>query len=397
MSEAQRILRVNGVASLLLALASSTSGVKELLGSDQFGSEPLSRPETGVALLCAYGITCLGLSLFGLERVKGSVALACSILFSAIFGFEALARPFVPDYTTIFQEDAGLGWRLRPETTDDWLGVDVTINSLGMRGGIASKEPSTSILFLGDSVTFGAFLERDAQTIPAIAQARLAGSGHNALCLNGGVGGWSTWQQKAWLLEVAESLKPKVVVINAVLNDATESLRGDLNRASRGFQLARSIEPGLLSETTWGRALRFLRRSYRGDELREQAARESELGVYELLRSPEMPASREAWAAHLGELQDLVETIKENGATPVLVAHPYTVQFEAPGLWWPQRSYESWCQARGVAYIDGAKQILSSGENPASCYHDGVHPNKKGAALLGMTVADELLSRGLVH
>ena len=397
MSEAQRILRVNGVASLLLALASSTSGVKELLGSDQFGSEPLSRPETGVALLCAYGITCLGLSLFGLGRVKGSVALACSILFSVIFGFEALARPFVPDYTTIFQEDAGLGWRLRPETTDDWLGVDVTINSLGMRGGIASKEPSTSILFLGDSVTFGAFLERDAQTIPAIAQARLAGKGHNALCLNGGVGGWSTWQQKAWLLEVAESLKPKVVVINAVLNDATESLRGDLNRASRGFQLARSIEPGLLSETTWGRALRFLRRSYRGDELREQAARVSELGVYELLRSPEMPASREAWAAHLGELQDLVETIKENGATPVVVAHPYTVQFEAPGLWWPQRSDESWCQARGVAYIDGAKQILSSGENPASCYHDGVHPNKKGAALLGMTVADELLSRGLVH
>ena len=396
MSEAQRILRVTGAVSLLAALAFGTPVAKELFSSNLPGSEALTRPGPGVALLCAYGITCLGLSLFELGRVKGGVALACSVLFSVLFGFEALARPFVPDYTTIFQEDADLGWRLRPEASDDWLGVDVSINSLGMRDGIAPKERSTCILFLGDSVTFGAFLERDAQTIPAMAQARLAGSGREVACLNGGVGGWSTWQQEAWLLEVAETFKPKLVVINAVLNDATESLRGDLGRARRGFQLARSIKPGLFSETTWGRALRFLRRSYRGDEIRDQAARESELGVYELLRSPEMPASRAAWAAHLEALGDLVETTKAIGATPVVVAHPYTVQFEVPELWWPQRSYESWCKARDVAYIDGAKQILSSGESPGSCYHDGVHPNKKGAALLGAGVADELLKRGLV-
>ena len=191
-------------------------------------------------------------------------------------------------------------------------------------------------------------------------------------------------------------MTPDIIVINLVLNDATESPSRVASEASDGFQLARSIEPGALSETTWARALRSLRRHFRGDALRDEAAKQSELGVYELLRSPEMPASRSAWGAHLEALEKLIAATQSLGATAIVVAHPYTVQFEVPGLWWPQSAYKAWCEARGVIYFDAADAIAKSGHPPVSCYHDGVHPNRRGASVIGQGIAGALIERGLL-
>ena len=392
----QRILSLTGWLALIASVSLNTPGFLGLFPPEHLTASASEGASSGSMLLGCYAIACLALSRLRFPRLSPSLALTLAVFFGVLFGFEAAARPFIQSYTTIFTRDLNLGWRLRPDASDSWLGVDVKINKLGMRGPLPNTSAGRTVLFLGDSVTFGAFLERDAQTIPAVTQASLAERGLDAQCLNGGVGGWSTWQEEAWLIEVAGVLTPDIVVINLVLNDATESISLDAPGEGGSFQLNRSIEPGLLSDTTWANALRSWRRKLRGEALREAASEESELGVYELLRSPELPLSRAAWSDHMLALESLVKKIEDVGATPVVVAHPYTVQFEVPGLWWPQDRYEEWCQSNGAVFLNAAKALEGQGSEPVAYYHDGVHPNKGGAALIGHAIASLLVDQKLL-
>lgn len=394
-SNSQGVLVVTGLVACLVGACLSVPGFFELFPQDWLSESHLRSAARGSILLVAYGLICW-LVAWRLPRLNASRVLSLSVLCSLLVGFEAIGRPFVQSYTTIFKADSALGWRLRPGASDLWLGVDVEINSLGMRGPLPHATADATVLFLGDSVTFGAFLERDAQTIPAMAQAALAARGLGAQCLNGGVGGWSPWQEERWLGEMSDELAPDIVIINLVLNDATESLSLGSPDDEFGFQLGRTVDPGLLSNTTWANALRSWRRKLRGEALRLAASRESELGVYELLRSPELPISRAAWSGHMSALESLVRKVESIGATPVVVAHPYTVQFEVPGLWWPQSRYEEWCQLNGVVFLNVARALEGQDDEPGAYYHDGVHPNKGGAALIGRAIASQLVDHKLL-
>lgn len=396
LSMSQRIFGVSSLIAFALALIAHLAFSFDLIPVAWLAEGAEDQAERAETILYTSGFLCALLASV-LRKFSATLALSLAIGLGALVGFEALAGPFVPVYTTIFAKDPVLGWRLRPRASDEWLGFDVDVNALGMRGDEPASGFNGSVLFLGDSVTFGAFLERDLQTIPAMSQAALKARGMKVQCLNGGVGGWSTWQEEAWLTEVGPDLKPDIVIINLVLNDATESILPPGGGVpAESFQLARSIDQSFYSRMTWARALRSLRRDLRGEELRDSAASASALGVYELLRSPELPASRAAWSAHLLALGSLVSRVREIGAIPVLVAHPYTVQFEVPTLWWPQESYARWARDADVSFLNAAQAVSGLPSEASSYYHDGVHPNKEGAALIGRFIAAHLVEEGLL-
>ena len=253
------------------------------------------------------------------------------------------------------------------------------------------------MLFLGDSVIFGAFLERNACTVPAVAEAALSAADFDAQCLNAAVGGWAPWQEELWFRELGGQLQAQVVVINLVLNDATEPVvLRERGGGEEGFQRDRLRDPGLLESTAWWTAARRWRRLARGDRAREEAGERSALGVYELLRAPELPRSRELWAQHLAAVESLVETVRAAGATPVIVSHAYTVQFDVAGLWWPQRQMASWCLERGVLHYDSAGAIRSSEASVSALFHDGVHLSEEGADVVGRGIAGYLQGSGLL-
>ncbi|MBJ17984.1 MAG: hypothetical protein CL933_01035 [Deltaproteobacteria bacterium] len=380
-----------------LGLACSASTLGAAFGYDLLadGAEDLAS-RGRLLLFCAAGVL-VGLSLTPLARSRRlSVSLITGLL--VLIGFEALAAPFIGSDTTLFLRDPELGWRLRPDGDDDWLGVRVRTNALGMRGDEPQVAVPQRVLFLGDSVVFGAFLESDSDTISARTEARLLDEGLAAQCLNGGVGGWAPWQERRWYEQEGAALDAGVVTVHLVLNDVTEPLAlASLGGTEEGFQLDRARAPGLFAGTTWATALRRWRRSVRGDDPRIAAARDEALGVYELLRSPSLPASRAAWARHLDELGQLVAAIQSRGAVPVVVSHPYTVQFEVPGLWWPQDAVAAWCEGRSVRHLDVGRYIASARPDPLNAYHDAVHPNPEGTALIADALAGLLLGEGLVQ
>jgi hypothetical protein len=351
----------------------------------------------GRLLLFALALLFVALGFSPLARLRGLAASFLSIALILV-GFEALAAPFVGSDTTLFQRDPELGWRLRPGGEDVWLGSRLRVNSLGMRGALPRESAQQRLLFLGDSVVFGAFLAKDSDTITARVNSRLTAEGLNAQCLNAGVGGWAPWQERRWYEEEGAALGAGVVLVHIVLNDVTEPLSlMALGGTEEGFQLDRTREPGLLEGTTWATALRRWRRAARGEDKRIAAARADALGVYELLRSPSLPASRSAWARHLEEVAALVLSIQAEGAVPVVVSHPYTVQFEVPGLWWPQDAVGAWCEAQSVHFVDVGRYMASAGPAPVSLYHDAVHPNSLGTAMIADCLMELLLREGLVY
>jgi len=378
-------------------MALSEGVLAAVFGEDALaeGADSLARRGRWILVILGALLSLMGWVFSGLGRRAALVTLSTLL---PIAGYEAFAGPFVGRDTTIFQHDPELGWKLRAGARDRWLGADVVINSRGMRGPEPRQGAAQTILFLGDSVVFGAFIERDDETLSARAEAALVSAGFDVQCLNAGVGGWSPWQERAWYETEGAHFGAGIVLIHTVLNDVTEPLVLERHGGDElGFQLDRARDPGWWRGTTWATSLRHLRRKAHAEDEQRMAARAAALGVYELLRAPALPGSRRAWEMHLREVGALVDSVRAAGAVPVVISHPYTVQFEAPGLWWPQDSTAEWCETRGVLHFDAGRVLLAGRPDPAGAYHDADHPNREGAALLGEEIASFLLSEGLVH
>ena len=106
------------------------------------------------------------------------------------------------------------------------LEYTVHINSLGLRGAEVERTPPagrTRVLALGDSMTFGYYLEED-ETWPARLQARLRRSGADVDVVNAGVGGWTVDSTAQFLLERGLALEPDHVVLGFFNNDPRELL-----------------------------------------------------------------------------------------------------------------------------------------------------------------------------
>jgi lysophospholipase L1-like esterase len=107
------------------------------------------------------------------------------------------------------------------------LAYGVRINSLGLRGRDIERKPPpgrTRVLALGDSMTFGFYLEEE-HTWPVRLEARLRELGADVEVVNAGVGGWSIDSQTQFALERGLELEPDLVLVGFCVNDPTDLVR----------------------------------------------------------------------------------------------------------------------------------------------------------------------------
>jgi lysophospholipase L1-like esterase len=124
--------------------------------------------------------------------------------------------------------DAAIGiFRPGARSTVMWppeLAYEVHVNALGLRGPEIDRTPPpgrTRILALGDSMTFGYFLEEN-ETWPARLEALLRATGRDVEVVNSGVGGWTISSETLFLEERALALAPAQVVLAFCANDIIE-------------------------------------------------------------------------------------------------------------------------------------------------------------------------------
>lgn len=160
------------------------------------------------------------------------LVLACAATVMSCLAVEAVLRAaWHPDAEgRVIAPDSLCGWALQPGSrlhsvaSDRGLDYHIRINSLGLRDRERTPMPAPGVervLFLGDSMVFGAGVEPD-QRVTERLEAQL-GSGVEVV--NAGVSGWGTDQEFLWFREHGLRLRPDVVVLGlCMVNDVVNNL-----------------------------------------------------------------------------------------------------------------------------------------------------------------------------
>lgn len=160
------------------------------------------------------------------------LVLSCAATVLACLAAEIVLRAvWRPDAEApIIAADSLLGWSLRPGSrlhsvaSDRGLDYRIRVNSLGLRDRERTLRPAPGVervLFLGDSMVFGAGVDQDARVTEELAPLL----GRDVEVLNAGVSGWGTDQEVLWFERRGLVLQPDVVVLGlCMVNDVVNNL-----------------------------------------------------------------------------------------------------------------------------------------------------------------------------
>ena len=202
------------------------------------------------------------------------------------------------------------------------LAYEVHINALGLRGPEIARTPPpgrTRILALGDSMTFGYYLEEN-QTWPARLEALLRAEGRDVEVVNAGVGGWTISSETLFLEERALALAPTQVVLGFCANDIA-----DLDRPGtvyEGQKQAVAAGRGALEEAIFTSALYELYLRVEVAWKHWRALRSGDLG--HPLTSVDLPPARSEalWRVYATWLDRMQRALAERGIRLTLVYLP---------------------------------------------------------------------------
>ncbi len=275
--------------------------------------------------------------------------------------------------------------RVHPE-----LPYHVHINSLGFRGRefAARKSPgSVRILCVGDSYTFGPYVDDDA-TLPARLGTQLesAAPGRGLEVINGGVSGFSILDEKTFLETKALSLQPDLVVLVFTNNDIT-----DLARPRPMIEVMRD-HARLKSRFLIGPVIRFLQHTAIFNGMQRTAAWLEVRRRKEAVRQEVVPqeALWDRYGELLGQTRDLLD---RRGVGLLLVAWPSWEQAEGDGPAEPLDRLGAMAARLGIPFLDltPAMQALdAAGARPSLMPLDG-HPSAAAYESGARVIASRLM------
>ena len=343
-----------------------------------------------------------------------------------------------------------MGWL--PARNASWASVSASgdsfrlqINSTGQRGSELPplSQPGVRLLFLGDSITFGADVPEE-ETFVKRVQDRLTSPEQRVTTINGGVPGYSTYQELAYHRYVGQQLRPDVVVLvffngndfrdNMILTSSGEvvspALLGVWRPTSNGALSSNETLPDPLSGTAVtvasNKILATLQRSSQlgrlviGRSSLLQARHQADLGrldpsgyhFYEIGILQERLGPPFALARDLTVLclQRLSRDVHDAGAEFLVVSIPSRNQVD-PGAWVkaldelgvdqadlgelnfdaPGQIVEAASLALGVPWLDLTKAYRDNAD-PASLYF-GTHLSPSGHALAAECISAFLVNR----
>ena len=230
------------------------------------------------------------------------------------------------------------------------LSYEVHINSLGLRGPEIERSAPPGrirILVLGDSMTFGYYLEEE-ETFPARLEARLRADGIDAEVVNTGSGGWSIGSETRFLIERGLALEPDHVILAICANDLTElDEEEDLypRQARAVGELRRELSQIMYSTASYELYLRA-QVAWKHWRKRRDGDRRGPPNPVELQES-----SDEVWARYAAWLDRLREVLDARGIRLWMVFVPgayEVIRGELPTL---EARLHELARARGIGFV----------------------------------------------
>ncbi len=254
-----------------------------------------------------------------------------------------------PGTERFFEPDARLFWRLRPNLRglraaerlpEREFPFTVSTDDQGRRLTPPAAGAQASILFLGDSCTFGIPVN-DEEAFPAVVERRLSG----VRCLNAGVPGYSAFQGRLLLEQMAASQPaPRAVVVTFWPNDG--SVWDHLSDLEHAQMLEGAFTP---------RLTRLVRRA----------------------TAPKRPRlTNEEFAA---EIRALIRRTRAWGAEPIIVLWPSRPQMSGAPEIDRQQTLRRLAREHRTRLADLAQVFRSRGG--AALFTDNIHATRDGYAL----------------
>lgn len=268
---------------------------------------------------------------------------------------------------------AGLGHDHRPNTSGRLMGVDVAINSFGLRDReFETDKPQgvVRILMLGDSVTFGWGVAAE-DTVAKKLERRLNAEpqGPPVEVINAGVGNYDTVMEVLSFIERDSILKPDIVVLNYFINDAEPV------PARRNISL---LEHSYAAVYFMGR-LDILRRQYfdKGDW------KEYYAGLYK--------EDSEGWRQARLAFDRLAKFCREHGMQLMIVNYPELHQLDPYPFPQVTASIKGFAEELDVPFLDLTPSI--GGLAPSSLWVSptDAHPNRIATDRFADAIEDALL------
>lgn len=290
-----------------------------------------------------------------------------------------LLRQIDIDITFPFmREDPELFWSPQPGFSGLFLGKQVTIDALGLRGPeVPARAAGRRLLLcLGDSITFGYGLS-DEEAYPAQLGRLLASRGVDVA--NGGVTGFTSHQVRRRLEQLLPRLRPDGVTVCIGWNDKTLRKVDDRTYARR---LAASMALQSAADRLYlFRAMKaaYLRLSLRGQDQKPRDVRRVDLVQY-----------RENLGA-------VAAACRAGSVKLALVALPARrVAGEFPADEGYAAAVESAARELGLPLLQAGDFGLRSRRADTSAYFlDSLHFNAEGARLFAETLAPQIEAAGL--
>lgn len=252
------------------------------------------------------------------------------------------------------------------------MGVDVSINALGMRDpDRAIEEPAASkILMLGDSITFGWGVPQS-ETVAARLEQRLSTQvDAPVLVLNSGVGNYNTAMEVAWFEQYGLDLGPDIVVLNVFVNDAEPTPHNDSVQWWDKFLYSRVILFGALDTV--------VRTALGGPDWKT---------YYRDLYA----ADAGGWAVMQQSIARLADLCKERGIRLVIVDYPELRELSPYPFADVSEKIEAAAARIGAPYVTLLPAL--QGEDPRSLWvtEPDPHPNSYAAGLFADYLAPRLM------
>ena len=257
----------------------------------------------------------------------------------------------------------GMGHEHVPNRSGTYMGVPVTINSVGWRDTehpLTKPQGTVRIMMLGDSITFGWGAPPEGVTSNVLeSMLNQHSSGQQYEVLNTGIGNTNTAMQTAYFTHEGFRYEPDIVVLNYFINDAEPT-----PFRKQSFFLEHFYSAVFLA----GR-LDTLLRTYSG--------REDWRTYYHNLYRKEQPA----WQRTQEAIHHLINFCQDQGIKLMIVHYPELHQLSPYPFQKVSHLIAELAKTQGVPFLDLLPAVKE--EDPMSLWvtPTDAHPNEKAGKL----------------
>lgn len=304
----------------------------------------------------------------------------------------------------VVTDDPELTYVHRPGMETRVGGVPVRLNALGLRGPEASRAPAPGVhrvLVLGDSATFGEGLPIE-ETFPALVERELAARAPGRYeVLNGGVRGYNTAAELAFLRRHGLQLAPRTVIVGFNLNDVDPTpVMGSLGILTLD-PAARVATRSLANRSEFYLLLRWLvlagARAWGGGEpapgfVVGPGERFSRFDRYlaGLRKRHYTQPGDDRWPTVVHALRGFDETARAHGLRLLVAILPDGDQMGVPDPdLRPQAKLLALCGELHLECLDLYPRFAAAA---GELHLDTMHPNAAGNRVIARTLADHLLA-----